>query len=40
MSNVLVVAAHPDDELLGIGGIVKKHTNKGDTVRSIIMCEG
>lgn len=40
MSNVLVVAAHPDDELLGIGGIVKKHTNKGDVVRSIIMCEG
>lgn len=40
MSRVLVVAAHPDDELLGIGGIVKKHTNKGDTVRSIIMCEG
>lgn len=40
MSRVLVVAAHPDDELLGIGGIVKKHTQKGDTVRSIIMCEG
>ncbi len=40
MSNVLVVAAHPDDELLGIGGIVKKHTNNGDAVRSIIMCEG
>lgn len=40
MSKVLVVAAHPDDELLGIGGIVKLHTLKGDTVRSIIMCEG
>lgn len=40
MSKILVVAAHPDDELLGIGGIVKKHTNNGDTVRSIIMCEG
>ena len=40
MSKVLVVAAHPDDELLGIGGIVKKHTLKGDRVRSIIMCEG
>ena len=37
---VLVVAAHPDDELLGIGGIIKKHTLKGDTVRVIIMCEG
>ena len=40
MSKILVVAAHPDDELLGIGGIVKKHTNNGDIVRSIIMCEG
>ena len=40
MSKVLVVAAHPDDELLGVGGIIKKHTNKGDEVQSIIMCEG
>lgn len=40
MSRVLVVAAHPDDELLGIGGIVKKHTLKGDIVRSVIVCEG
>lgn len=40
MSKILVVAAHPDDELLGIGGIVKKHTDNGDIVRSIIMCEG
>ena len=40
MSRVLVVAAHPDDELLGIGGIVLKHNFAGDEVRSIIMCEG
>lgn len=40
MSRVLVVAAHPDDELLGVGGIIKRHTNKGDEVQSIIMCEG
>lgn len=37
---ILVVAAHPDDELLGIGGIILKHTMKGDHVRAIIMCEG
>ena len=37
---VLVVAAHPDDELLGIGGIVLRHTGAGDEVRSVIMCEG
>lgn len=37
---ILVVAAHPDDELLGIGGTVIKHNQKGDTVRAVIMCEG
>lgn len=40
MSRVLVVAAHPDDELLGIGGIVLKHTKAGDEVRSVVFCEG
>lgn len=40
MNKILVVAAHPDDELLGIGGIVKKHTLKGDLVRCVIVCEG
>lgn len=40
MNKVLVIAAHPDDELLGIGGIVLKHTMAGDEVRSVIMCEG
>jgi len=40
MHKVLVIAAHPDDELLGIGGIVAKHTAAGDEVRSVIMCEG
>ncbi len=40
MSKVLVVAAHPDDEVLGIGGIVLRHTQAGDEVRSVIFCEG
>lgn len=40
MSNVLIVAAHPDDELLGVGGIIKKHSISGDHVRVVIMCEG
>ena len=40
MNKVLVVAAHPDDELLGIGGIVLRHTALGDEVRAVIMCEG
>ena len=40
MNKVLIVAAHPDDELLGVGGIVLKHKNEGDEVRAIIFCEG
>jgi len=30
--NILVIAPHPDDEVLGCGGTIKKHTNKGDNV--------
>ena len=37
---VLVVAAHPDDEILGVGGTVRKHVLAGDDVRLLIACEG
>jgi len=37
---ILVVAAHPDDELLGCGATIAKHIKNGDIVRSIILCEG
>ena len=40
MNNVLVIAAHPDDELLGCGGTVALHKNKGDKVTFLIACEG
>ncbi len=40
MKKVLVIAAHPDDELLGCGGTVIRHTDAGDEVRTVIMCEG
>ena len=38
--NVLVVSAHPDDEILGLGGTVRRHVLAGDHVRSWIACEG
>lgn len=37
---ILVVAAHPDDELLGCGGTIALHTRAGDKVTSIIASEG
>jgi len=37
---VLVVAAHPDDEILGVGGTVAAHVARGDTVQLAIMCGG
>src|SRR6266542_6571381 len=37
---ILVIAAHPDDELLGCGGTVALHVKAGDTVTSVIVCEG
>ena len=40
MSKILVVAAHPDDELLGVGGTVRRHVNNGDEVYALILGEG
>lgn len=37
---VLVVAAHPDDEILGVGGTAAMHVRRGDTVALAIICEG
>lgn len=40
MRNILVVAAHPDDEILGVGGTVARHVAEGDKVYAIILGEG
>lgn len=40
MENVLVVAAHPDDELLGVGGTIRLLADKGVCVRALILAEG
>lgn len=37
---ILVVAAHPDDEVLGCGGTIALHTRAGDQVTVLIVCEG
>ena len=38
--NVLVVAAHPDDELLGCGGTIARHAGEGTRVDILIVAEG
>lgn len=38
--NVLVIAAHPDDEILGAGGIIKKNIDQGNEVKIVIMATG
>ena len=40
MANVLVVAAHPDDEVLGCGATIARHADRGDNVRILIAGEG
>lgn len=37
---VLVVAAHPDDEVLGCGGTIARHADAGDQVQVLIVAEG
>ncbi|MES1042189.1 MULTISPECIES: PIG-L deacetylase family protein [Peribacillus] len=38
--NVLVIAAHPDDEILGSGGTIKKLINHGYKVITVIAAKG
>jgi LmbE family N-acetylglucosaminyl deacetylase len=37
---VLVIAAHPDDELLGLGATVARHADAGDEVTSLVVSDG
>ena len=33
---ILVICAHPDDEVLGCGGVIQKHVERGDSVEVLI----
>lgn len=37
---VLVVAAHPDDEVFGCGGTLARHAEEGDEVHVLILADG
>ena len=39
-SSILIVAAHPDDEVLGCGGSIARHADAGDHVQVLILAEG
>jgi LmbE family N-acetylglucosaminyl deacetylase len=38
--SVLVFAAHPDDEVLGMGGTIAVHALRGETVRVVCVTDG
>lgn len=40
LASVLVVAAHPDDEVLGCGGTLLNHINDGDEVTVLLLSRG
>src|SRR3989338_4719265 len=37
---VLIIVAHPDDEVLGCGGTIAKHVTQGDIVSIVYMADG
>jgi len=38
--NILVIAPHPDDEVLGCGGTIARHVAQGDTVSVLVVTRG
>lgn len=40
MRRILIIVAHPDDEVLGCGGTIAKHSDLGDLVNVIFLADG
>ena len=40
MKKILIIAAHPDDEVLGCGGLIKKKIKNNNKVRIVFLAEG
>ena len=40
MNRVLVIAAHPDDEVLGVGATIARHVDDGDVAYALILGQG
>ena len=38
-NKVLIVAPHADDEVLGVGGTITKHIERGDIVDVVVVCD-
>lgn len=39
-NKILIVVAHPDDEVLGVGGTILKHVKNGDEANILILGDG
>jgi LmbE family N-acetylglucosaminyl deacetylase len=40
MNKIMIVAAHPDDDILGCGGIMQKYSKSGSIIKVIFIGEG
>ena len=40
MKKILAIVAHPDDEVLGLGGTLCKHVNMGHETKVLILSDG
>jgi len=40
MEKILAIVAHPDDEIIGLGGTLRKHIKNGDQVWVLILGDG